>query len=248
MLNTMALKIARTICIKNPFRALWKKIQILVFLLLVLQLTGRANPSSISANKTSSLEADTDSGHTALSEQLLKSRNILYQNPGAAKLAAWKGLKEAELEDDEKMQAAFSNILGIIYDIQAKLDSAVNFYQQAFMLYKKTDDYAGMFKVLNNLGVIKYKQGQYADALKNYESSINLLKNNNCEGNIADVYINIGLVYKEIGEFNKSLLYFLKAQEKYKRENNNDGLIYSNINLGTVYFMIKEVSQESGIL
>jgi tetratricopeptide (TPR) repeat protein len=227
----------------SQVRILLKKISLLTALFFVFQIAILAYSSNVSATKTSCLETENESEHTYLTDLLSRTRTILHQNPNDAKLAAWKGLKEAEISDDQKMQASFNNILGIIYDIQVKMDSAAAFYQKAYQLYVKTDNYAGMVKVLNNLGVIKYKQGQYIEALNNYESSINLLNSKNCEGNIADVFVNIGLVYKEIGEFNKSLSYFLKAQDKYRNEHNNEGLIYTNINLGTIYFMIKETSR-----
>lgn len=213
---------------------------LILFFIVLMPFDIHATNNAVTINRTSCMEGSSDGEQTEVRTLLEQARRILYQNPGEAKIYAQKGIIAAGQSGDERSLASLINILGIVYDLQARVDSAEACYTQAYELYSRNKDYCGMVKVLNNLGIIMHKKGMYDKALEKYDASIELLKKEKCEGSVADAYINIGLIYKEISEYQKSLAYFLKAQEIYEQDNNEEGLVYTNINLGTIYVILKD--------
>ena len=87
----------------------------------------------------------------------------------------------------------YANI-GVTYGSMNMLDSALLYFEKAFLLYPESDriNRAG---VLNNIGAIKYKQGEYVEALDFYEDALDLFVEANHNSGIGIALFNLAQTY-----------------------------------------------------
>ena len=148
-------------------------------------------------------------------------------------------LLEQETTEDEK--ALIYRFLGLMKYNQGAYEEAINFYEKAIEIYKKTrfpnDINLGMF--YNDIGLVYAEMGEYTKALSYYEKSLKT-KQQSLTANdphLASSYNNIGLVYYNMGKYPKALLYYEKSLEIQQQllPPNHPHLASSYNNIGLAY-------------
>ena len=126
----------------------------------------------------------------------------------------------------EPTQLARSNLLiGIVYDVKARYDSAMLFHHKALKTAQEVNDTALIAGSLSNIGLTFWHVGSYYKALENFFASLGYFESMpQGNPNIASVYNNIGLIYSELKEYGKSIGYFRKAGEIYRSNSDTLGL------------------------
>lgn len=114
----------------------------------------------------------------------------------------------------------YANI-GVTYGSMNLLDSALLYFEKAYLLYPESDliNRAG---VMNNIGAIKYKQGDYFGALDFYRDALSLFTEANHNSgigialfNLAQTYL-MGIDVKKAEEYlEKSIPYLEETGELY---------------------------------
>ena len=97
---------------------------------------------------------------------------------------------------------------GLIYDVQGKLDEALNKYNEALKL--KPDLKDAIFRI----ATIYYKKEKYDNAVKKYEEVLKIDPNN------SDSHLNLGSIYDNKLNSNEKAIYhykeFLRLNPNYK--------------------------------
>jgi tetratricopeptide (TPR) repeat protein len=136
--------------------------------------------------------------------------------------------------------AAIYNNLGLVYEAKWQYDKAIEYYEKALVIQKKTvgEDHPDTVNSYNNLGGAYYEKGQYDKAIEYYEKALAIQKEVLGEEHpdTARSYNNIGLAYnKAKGQYDKAIEYYEKALVISKKVNGEDRLdtaiIYSGLGL-----------------
>jgi Tfp pilus assembly protein PilF len=135
-----------------------------------------------------------------------------------------KNLELASVEFHRSLQTDSSNklslyYLGVINDMQGKLDDAIKFYKEAISL---DSDFSEAY---NALGAVYSKQQKWSEAIRNYQKALE----NKLYTTPHVPYLNMGRVYMAQKDYNKAV----EAYRDAKRFVNEDFIIYE---LGTALF------------
>lgn len=101
--------------------------------------------------------------------------------------------------------------LGFVGWNNGQLDEALNYYQQALVVYRKTGDRWGEVKVLGNLGVIYQARGQLDEALKNYRQTLKIDREIGNKPGEANDLINLGNIYYSKNQLDEALKHYQPA-------------------------------------
>lgn len=97
---------------------------------------------------------------------------------------------------------------GHYYRLIKNYSHALNYYQQAFTIAKKTRDQLKQAKSYNDIGLINSHQKNYAQALKNLIQSYNIKKQLLNEDLLLTTLNNIALVHYRTNQFEQALTYY----------------------------------------
>ncbi len=126
-----------------------------------------------------------------------------------------KGLLDYREAENLKGQSNCLNNIGLVYESQARFDSAAYYYKASWLIEKELGNLGGEATSLINMGNIEYYRKNYHDALKFYfEALQNFIRSDDKNG-IAMAYNSIAIIYTQIGEYDKALMYLNKARAIY---------------------------------
>ncbi len=135
---------------------------------------------------------------------------------------------------------AFSNKLqGIIFDLNGKYQTAVQYYLKAIDKYKLIKYDLDIAKCEANIGMIFRKQRKFDNALKYFENSLVTFENEDFGYGIMNINSNLGIVYMELEKPDLSIFYLKEAEIKMKELQIFDHNIYGN--LGNSYSMNNQI-------
>lgn len=119
--------------------------------------------------------------------------------------------------------------------IIAEYTTAEQLAHQAFVIYEKYEDEAGLANVFETLGLIQWSAGVQATSLENLFKSLTLYRKLGDKVSEARTLNVIGLVYNRLGDFGNALEYLLQALPLH-RELGDQVSEYRCIgNLGIIY-------------
>jgi len=127
--------------------------------------------------------------------------------------AALYVMEYVTLEQHKEKKAYISNLLGVIYYQTYKLEDALNYYNQAFLLAKETGSLDLEVACLTNLVVTNKELGKhnYVCTIWNYRKLLKKCSKLDYELYKNQILINLALNYREIGKFKQSLQYITDA-------------------------------------
>lgn len=128
------------------------------------------------------------------------------------------------------------NNTGVGYYQQNDYVKALEWYNKALAIHRKTGNFRGEGHLLSNMGLIYWKQGALAKAVEYYLQSLKIWEEQQLEDEMSGVFDNLGNVYNEQEEFDRALTYYFKAveiQNKHASTDHERSMTLSNI--GTAY-------------
>lgn len=182
-------------------------------------------------------------------EILMELTELLLDTlPEQAERYARQGLELNTKLNNPTGQARTYLYLGIIYQRKSQLTTALEFYQQALSIFKKTDDTEAISKILDKMTIIYGTQGNFHEALDCLQRNLELNKTDRDPLRLGAIYAKFGNVYNGLGQSDRALDYLFKSLEIY--EQINDPLLIAGIlnNIGIVYCRIDETAKAIGYL
>lgn len=132
------------------------------------------------------------------------------------------------------------NLKGVVFDITARYDSALYYYQLALEKSRITNYTVITAGVYNNIGMVHKNRGNYTEAIRTYYQALNIFKNHDDPKIVANIYNNLGLVYSELKQYNQALEFHNKALEMREKINDRYGIGASLTNVGLTYAFMDE--------
>ncbi len=126
------------------------------------------------------------------------------------------------------------NHKGIGYWYVGEYDSAITFFERAFLLYGEINDKKGQSAILNNVGNLYRIQGNYPRAIENYQKSLKIDEERRDTNGVAISMVNIGLIYKNQEDWEKAMNYYSQALEIFQTRKNEFGIGVVKNNIGEV--------------
>ncbi|PLX07211.1 MAG: hypothetical protein C0596_11885 [Marinilabiliales bacterium] len=133
----------------------------------------------------------------------------------------------------------YANI-GVSYGSLSRLDSALMYFEKAYVLYPE-DDLLNRAGVLNNIGAIKFKQEKYTEAMELYVSALELFEEAKADNGIGIALFNIAQTYLIKSDNQKAEEYFEKSVPYLE----NSGELYY---LYRCYEMLSDFNEQAGNL
>ncbi len=97
--------------------------------------------------------------------------------------------------------------IGLVYDTQGKLDSALVYHRQSLEINRKLNRPEGIANQLGNIGNVYKTLGELDSSLVYHRQSLEINRELKSPVGIANQLGNIGLVYETLGELDSSLVY-----------------------------------------
>ncbi len=215
----------------NPiFRKMKEIVSLFIFLGASLSLHAQVNIDSLRKLWDDPAQVDTVRLY-AIDELAWDARN---KNTDSSIVLATLELDYAKLKNQIEWQAKACNTLGVAYFIKSNYAKAIEWHQQCFAIWKKTDNKAGMASSYNNLGNIYLEKSDYVNALQHYQKGLDLIETSNKQ-RAATYHSNIGSIYLYQGIYPKALEKFLKALSICEERNDKKGMGIAYNNIGAIY-------------
>lgn len=144
---------------------------------------------------------------------------------------------ELSIEIGDSLQAAkhMAN-LGVYYQQQGKLDTALSFHLQSYPIYQRFEEYKFLSRVLNNIAAIYRQLDDYEKAISIYQESLAIREKQNDTVGIATSYMNMGLLYSHANQMDTAETYLLMALTLFKNIGKEEDIANCNDVLGYVYY------------
>lgn len=168
-------------------------------------------------------------------ELITESFAVLYSDPAQANAYAKEGLKISIEIDECLLIAETMNIIGIVYDVTAKYDSALAKYEEIVALSDKCGLEVMKAQVYNNMGLIFWNTGELDKAIDYYTQALEIFERNDKKRGISSAVSNIGLLYTEKKEYEEADKYQYRALAIRKEMKDWYGVSVSYVNLANNY-------------
>lgn len=117
----------------------------------------------------------------------------------------------------------------------ANPDSATYYANLGLAYSKKTKDFLGEARMLNQLGMIDDNLGNFEESREKYLRALEIFKNLNNYRGIIKLNIRLGVVENRKGNYAKAITYFFQALKVSEQTNDNVGRVESFVTVGEVY-------------
>ncbi len=172
-------------------------------------------------------------------ELIGQSFAVLYADPAQANAIAKEALQKAIDIDECLLIAESMNLLGIVYDVTAKYDSALAKYEEIVVLSDKCDLEVMKAQIYNNIGLIYWNTGELDKAIGYYTKALSIFEKHEKLKGISSTLSNIGLLYTEKDELVKAQEYHERALVLREQTKDWYGVSVSYVNLANIYMAHK---------
>ncbi len=162
-------------------------------------------------------------------------------------LVIWEDNQQWDLDRGQLLLS-----LGMVVDVQGRLDEADEYLHQALDIFKKEQDYDLMLQTMGELAFVMEKNGQNAKAMSVYNSMLPLYKYNNDKRNLATTNQRMGGVSMNMGLYSQAytqLKYSLRLSDSLGYNVQKDStlvrLIKASAHLGKLSELENYVNQLS---
>ncbi|MHA1310088.1 MAG: tetratricopeptide repeat protein [Candidatus Helarchaeota archaeon] len=153
---------------------------------------------------------------------------------------ALKYYKEAERIIKEKrlynqckeIEADICADLGSVYDDENNFIVALENFNRAIKLYRKSNNEKGIARTYLDIGLLNFHQENYEAAKSSIIKALKGLKRFNDIDNIADCHLILGKIYREQKNWGSSLNECEKALKFYELRENKLGIAESTLGIG----------------
>lgn len=156
-------------------------------------------------------------------------------NLAKALVYAQEAEKIALLINYKKGLATAYNRLGLVYQRQAKYETAIANYKKALRIEQAVNHAYGISRAKNQIGSVYMQQKKYLQAIIYFQESIQALAKVNLPLKIATKKINLGICYTKLGKFDKAIVYYLEAIATYEKSDKPRQVGKAYQGLGALY-------------
>lgn len=167
--------------------------------------------------------------------EITKALNYYNQSLKTQKEILPNVVSKNEMIGIKKGIASSFNNIGSIYRNQGDIQTALNYYNQAFKIQQEIDDKEGMAYSFINIGTIYNNQGDIPKALEFYDKSLKLREEIGDKQGVATSLNNIGLIYSGQGDIKNALKYHNQSLKLREEIGDKQGISYSLDNIGSIY-------------
>lgn len=162
--------------------------------------------------------------------------SLYYDDTELAKSYAVKALVFAN--EGKNYQAASNALLniGIVYDLLAKYDSALIYYNSALELAKKNQLDKLKGDIYNNFSITHAVLGNLEEAISYALKALAIFEKTNDSSRMSKIYNNLGARYSEMEYYDKALDYYQKAAAINENLGDERKLAFNYGNIGLLYY------------
>ncbi len=106
-----------------------------------------------------------------------------------------------------------NNTMGAIYWRTGEYDKALEYFNEALIVYRDNHNWQGLSGVLNNIALVYWHEGNLEKAIECSKEALDISKKMGDKRRVSVSLSNIGLFYQDKGDIKKSLEYYLKSLE-----------------------------------
>jgi len=215
----------------------WKNITIVILLLSSYISFAQTNIDSLKILLQKSTDVDRVNilNELAESHKRIQPQKTVEYGKEALSLST-------SLNNESLIAFSLSNI-GDGEMILGNIDTAELYYNKAFNIYDKQQDFLGLSDIYLDLGNIFFFRAYYDSATEYYNKSIGFKIDLNESKGLLSLYNNLGAVYKKTGKYDLAIEAFENAIELSNKFNEPKGKGSVLINLADIYFLKGELSK-----
>ena len=131
-------------------------------------------------------------------------------------------------------QANLLSNIGLAYFDMYNMELALDYYQQAKVIYEKEGSAQDKADILHNIAGIYIRLSRYESALEMYREVLKVFQELGDDDGVAQVYGNMGVAYTESRQYQLALHYNQLALRYYQSVNNAFQLSIKHTNLATI--------------
>ena len=138
--------------------------------------------------------------------------------------------------ENQEERALILHVLGMAYQVLAKPDDALNYFQQSLEIMRRLGDKDGIADSYDSMAQVEASQGKPQLALTNYQQAIQLRREIHDKKGLGDNLMNLGDLYNNLGKYDEDLKATKEALqiEREAGDKGSEGLALNNI--GNAYF------------
>ncbi len=164
---------------------------------------------------------------------------------GTANLYLGRGLIAAEhfkhaltfdfMQQNIELREASWNNLGIAYDLEGKMESALEAYNISLGIAGERNDSTSIMQSMINIGLLDKKSGNYERAIDKFETSLKFFTRQSDTLNMGLSHQNLGATYLDMSQLDAAEAEGLKALECFRAVAYKAGQIEIKNNLANIY-------------
>lgn len=165
-----------------------------------------------------------------------------YSDKGKGMYYARLGISQGQRMHNDSVAGNGLSVLGNLYYLNGKFDSARSCYEEARLLCHKAGVRLSEATAINNIGLTYINQGHYSEGLKYqlqslaiYDSIGNEQGAGRAYNAIAVVYIELGAITHDTDNYRNALIYLRKSLGLSQKTQDKVGYNYMLVNIGNVY-------------
>jgi signal transduction histidine kinase len=163
------------------------------------------------------------------------SVNYCYKGNYTAAKEQFKFIEALIKSEDSISRADLYSNLGIMYGMQSKYDSSIQFCEKAIAIYERHKNEKSLTNVYMNIAIDYQQLSNFPKALEYEQKSLQLAESLNDETSQAYTYLNLGNTYQDFGDSAKAEQAFLKSVNLSIKKNLKNVELYAYSNLASLY-------------
>jgi two-component system, sensor histidine kinase PdtaS len=170
------------------------------------------------------LKGDIDSSRRALVNSHI-GYYLRYTDPDESLKYYKIALDLSEKGGFKEIGAMCANVLGVVYNIKSKRDSALIYYNKAIKLYEELHDTLSIGQIYNNMASTAFDDDE--DVIECYQKALLIVRRYKDVETESSILFNIGRIYFLKEDYTSALDYFYQTKEANVKINLADDLFLS---------------------
>ena len=134
----------------------------------------------------------------------------------------------------EKGLGVYYTNKGLLFHKRGQVDSCIESYKQAEIIFRKLQDQNGLISIYNNLGLLNQSLGKYHEALSNFQDAYSIMQSINHKNSVATCLKNIGVMHYKLKNYQTAQEYIKQSLEIATANNLQTDVAKGLIMLGNI--------------
>ena len=147
---------------------------------------------------------------------------------------------------DELGRSYFYN--GVVYNAQKKIDTSIEEYLKAIVLFEKSNNFKRLGNSCHNIGNSFYAKSSFEKALDYYYKAVDFYEKANEQKPKGSVTMNIGVINYNLKNYDIALKFFNQAKIIAQKNNDELQILNVNANIASIYHGLKKYNEAIPVL